>query len=71
MTKYLSRPEAADYVRETFGVPCTKTTLGKLASIGGGPAYRKFGCRALYTVEDLASWVDSRLSAPRLSTATH
>lgn len=63
-----TRKEAAQYVRDKHGAPCTDKTLTKLASVGGGPVYSLFGNRALYTEEDLDSWVKSKLSAPRRST---
>ena len=66
--KYHTRAEASDYI-ESVGLPCTKATLGKLASTGGGPAYRMFGNRAVYTLDDLNAWIDAKLSAPRRSTS--
>lgn len=65
--KFFTRPEAAAHVRER-GLPCTEGTLAKLASVGGGPAYRTFGRRAFYTAADLDAWVANKLSAPRMST---
>ena len=65
---FKTRSEAADYITEQ-GVPCTKGTLQKLASTGGGPAYQLFGNRTLYTTENLDSWIDEKLSAPRRSTS--
>lgn len=62
--KYLTRIEASDYCKSR-GVPVEKNTLQKYATIGGGPNYRKFGNRALYTEADLDSWIASRLSEPR------
>lgn len=66
--KFLSRPEAAAYVAD-MGLPCTTGTLAKLASTGGGPAFRKFGRTVRYVLEDLDAWVASRLSAPVRSTS--
>jgi hypothetical protein len=65
-TVYLSRSEAADYCKSR-GFPCAKNTLTKLASTGGGPAFKKFGpsrnSRVLYTREGLDAWITSQLSA--------
>ncbi len=61
--QYLSRPEAAEYVRAK-GLPCTKATLQKLATVGGGPAYKRFGHRAVYRAADLDTWIESKLTAP-------
>lgn len=60
---YLSRPEAAAYVRAK-GLPCTKATLQKLATVGGGPAYQRFGHRAVYRTADLDAWIESKLTTP-------
>lgn len=66
--KFLSRAEAADYINAR-GLPCTKLTLQKLATIGGGPVFRRFGRRAVYLPQDLDKWIDSKLSAPLASTS--
>lgn len=66
--KYLSRTEASEYL-ESLGLKIAKTTLQKLASIGGGPKFRKFGNRVVYTQQDLLSWVESRMSEPKTSTS--
>lgn len=60
MSEYLSRKQAADFLTAR-GTAIAKTTLGKLASIGGGPKFYRFGNRALYRREDLLAWVDQRL----------
>lgn len=66
--QYLTRPESAEFLEE-HGFPCPKGTLQKLASVGGGPVYRIFGNKALYTPADLLDWAESRLSPPRASTS--
>lgn len=67
---YLDRPKAADFLTER-GFPTSPRTLGKLASTGGGPTFRKLGSRrCLYTREDLLAWVESRLSPPMASTSS-
>ena len=65
---YMRRPEAAEFLAD-HGFPTTKNTLQKYATTGGGPVYRIFGNRALYTPEDLLDWADAKLSAPRRSTS--
>lgn len=40
-SKYLRRTDAATYVRQTWGIPCSPKWLAKLAVVGGGPTYRK------------------------------
>jgi hypothetical protein len=63
---YLTRGEAAEYV-QARGLPCARSTLGKLATVGGGPDYRKFGRVVVYTTADLDAWIATKLSAPRAS----
>jgi hypothetical protein len=65
---YLLRSESADFLTDS-GFKTTKFNLQKLASIGGGPVYRIFGNRALYTPEDLLKWASEKLSSPRRSTS--
>jgi hypothetical protein len=65
--RYLSRREAAEYVTER-GLQYSANTLQKLASLGGGPVYRRWGNRAVYTPDDLDTWIESKLSAPLAST---
>lgn len=48
--RYLSRADASEYLTHTRGLPTAKTTLQKLASVGGGPRYRRFGNRSVYRI---------------------
>lgn len=65
--EYLNRREAAAYVRAK-GLPCAPSTLSKLATIGGGPKFRKFSRNVVYVATDLDAWIESRLSGPKTST---
>ena len=65
---YRDRREAADYLTAR-GMKTSWRTLQKLATVGGGPRYRIFGNRALYTDADLDDWATGRMSPPRFSTA--
>ena len=67
--KYLTRAESARYLTEELGLPTTKNTLTKLASVGGGPKYCLFGNKAVSTREWLDEWADAKLSTPRTSTS--
>lgn len=67
--KYLTRPEAAAFLND-HGFPVSKTTLGKYATVGGGPDYQIFGYRALYTPDELLRWAKGKLKEPRRSTST-
>ena len=40
-----------------------------MATVGGGPTYRIFGIRAVYTDADLDAWANAKLSPPRASTS--
>lgn len=61
--QFLTRIEAAAFLTEN-GYPIGKGTLQKIASTGGGPRYRIFGNKALYTPSDLIDWAESRCSEP-------
>jgi hypothetical protein len=67
-TCYLDRIAAAEYLTAR-GLRVSKNTLQKWVTTGGGPAYRRFGLRAVYTQADLDAWAEAKLSAPRCSTA--
>jgi len=66
---YFRRAAAAQYVRETWAMPCSSRWLAKLAVVGGGPIYRKAGRFPLYAIEDLDAWAQSRIGGPRRSTS--
>jgi hypothetical protein len=67
--RYLRRNDAAQYVRENWGVPCSKAWLAKLAVVGGGPVFRKAGKTPLYSPADLDVWAEARIGAARKSTS--
>ena len=60
--KRLDTKAAAKYLLDHHGTPTAERSLHKLASIGGGPPYRKWGKIRVYETEDLDAWVESRLS---------
>lgn len=68
MKTYLTRAEAADYITRQ-GAPISKNTLQKFATIGGGPVYRRFGNKSLYTAADLDAWLEQKLREPSTSTS--
>jgi len=61
-SRLLRRAEAAQYVHDKWGYPCSPKTLAKYAVIGGGPPFRKAGRYPLYHPDDLDVWVDGKLS---------
>lgn len=64
---FLTRQAAADALTAS-GFPTTKKTLDTLASRGGGPVYRLWGKKPLYTLDDLLKWAESRMSGPVTTT---
>lgn len=67
--RYISREEAAQYLTDNLGLRVSKNTLQKWVTTGGGPLYRRFGKRAVYLIEDLHQWANSKLTAPRASSS--
>ncbi|TVQ30561.1 MAG: DNA-binding protein [Geminicoccaceae bacterium] len=67
-TKYLNRHEAAAYITAK-GLACSFATLQKYATVGGGPLYRKFGNRVVYTEADLDAWIEQKLGPARASSS--
>lgn len=68
-SNYLRREEAAVYIRDVWGFPCSRQWLAKLAVIGGGPVYRKAGRTPIYAPSDLDAWALERIGAPQRSTS--
>jgi hypothetical protein len=64
----LSRREASDFLT-TRGFRVAHATLAKLAVLGGGPTYEKFGRKPLYTEQGLLAWVASKTGAPQQHTS--
>ena len=67
--RYLDRREAATYLTDQRGLKISRNTLQKMATVGGGPPYRVFGIRAVYTIDDLDAWAEAKLGRKRNSTA--
>ena len=67
--KFINREQAAQYLTNDLGLEVSKNTLQKWVTTGGGPAYRRFGKRAVYLIQDLNEWAERKLSAPRLSSS--
>ena len=66
--RLLRRKDAAQFLRERFGVG-SAATLAKLAVVGGGPPFRKLGRLPLYAPDDLEAWARAKISGPRASTS--
>jgi hypothetical protein len=67
--RYFRRADAAAYVRNKYGFPCSRQWLAKLAVVGGGPVFRKAGRFPIYTPRDLDRWAASRIGPAQLSTS--
>ena len=52
--RYLTNTEAAGFLN------LSPRTLEKFRVIGGGPRFRKFGRRVLYSIQDLEGWANRR-----------
>ena len=64
---FVTRENAAAYIN-SLGLKITKGTLQKMATVGGGPTYRRFGRHTVYLISDLDAWIALKLSAPIHST---
>ena len=60
--RLLRRTEAAIYVTDTYGIPCSPKTLAKLACVSSeGPPFRKAGPYPLYPTEGLDAWARRKI----------
>lgn len=60
--RLLRRTDAAKYVTETYGFPCSPKTLAKLACVSSeGPPFRLAGRFPLYPVPGLDAWAQSKI----------
>jgi hypothetical protein len=60
--RLLRRTEAAKYVTNTYGFPCSPKTLAKLACVSSeGPAFRMVGRTPLYPIPSLDTWAQSKI----------
>jgi len=66
--KLLRRVEAAEFLT-LEGYPTALTTLNKLATVGGGPKFLRFGRIPLYDPDDLLAWAHARCSQKVASTS--
>lgn len=64
----LDRKQAAQFLTDR-GYRTAPATLAKLACLGGGPLFRSFGRKPLYTAPDLLAWAEERTTGPRRSTS--
>jgi hypothetical protein len=67
--RFLRRSEAAEYVVNHYGFPCSRQWLAKLAVIGGGPVFHKAGRYPVYEPSELDRWAEARIGPPQRSTS--
>ncbi len=67
--RFLRRADAATYVQQRWGMPCSRAWLAKLAVTGGGPLFQKAGKFPVYMTANLDDWAQSRLSSLKRSTS--
>jgi hypothetical protein len=68
--QFLRRREAGEYLKSRYGF-CSPKSLGKLATLGGGPEYHKAGPAVVYAVPKLDEWALAQLSGPCQSTTDY
>jgi hypothetical protein len=60
--RLLRRSEAAKYVTETYGLPCSPNTLAKIACVSSdGPPFRLAGRTPLYPTSGLDAWARAKI----------
>lgn len=62
IVEFLTRPLAAKYVSQKTSIPTSPQALADLHRRGRGPAFSILRGRALYTQENLDSWIASELA---------
>jgi hypothetical protein len=67
--QYMRRAKTAEYVREVHNQPLEESTLGCMATRGGGPPYHKVGSTVLYLRDDVDQWAIGRLGRAVRSTS--
>ena len=62
LERHLRRSEAAQYVTDTYGIPCSPKTLAKIACVSSdGPPFRLAGRFPLYPISGLDAWAKGRI----------
>jgi hypothetical protein len=62
LERLLRRTEAAKYITDTFGLPCSPRTLAKIACVSSqGPPFRLAGRIPLYPTSGLDAWALAKI----------
>lgn len=68
--KFLTREQAAAFLREEIGIPIEFSTLEKLCALRQGPPVAaRWGRRVLYLPADLEAWARKRVRPTKDATA--
>jgi hypothetical protein len=71
---FLRRREAGQYLKDKYGF-CSDRSLGKYATVGGGPEFRKVGIHprspVIYERAALDAWALGKMSGPCESTSDY
>lgn len=71
---FLRRKEAGAYLKSKYGF-CSDRSLGKYATVGGGPEFRKAGpsprSPVIYERQKLDEWALAKISGPCQSTSDY
>jgi hypothetical protein len=60
--RMLRRTEAAQYITENYGIPCSPKTLAKVACVSSdGPPFRLAGRIPLYPTSGLDEWAQGKI----------
>jgi hypothetical protein len=65
----LDRREASQYLLEKYGIRRSPGTLAKLATVGGGPLFRKVNRAVIYDLAALDEFAGAITSAPIRTTS--
>jgi hypothetical protein len=69
--QFLRRKDAGRYLKERFGFS-SERALAKLATVGGGPPFRRAGTNGrivVYEISELDSWALAQIGDAKRSTA--
>jgi hypothetical protein len=62
LDRLLRRTDAAKYVSDTYGIPCSPKTLAKIACVSSeGPPFRLAGRTPLYPKSGLDDWAQGKI----------
>jgi hypothetical protein len=62
LDRLLRRTDAAKYVTDTYGIPCSPKTLAKIACVSSeGPPFRLAGRTPLYPTSGLDEWAQKKI----------